>query len=172
MPQPIKPVPPKNCKHCSRPLQRKMFGGRLEDRATYMRRIFCDQKCMGQAKITSTPTLGALRSRTSRAIKKKSACEQCGSTILLNIHHKDEDKANNSPENCMTLCASCHARWHWENGKQSKPPRRCKVCGEVARRKWMCQKHWFRYKKHGDPNLTLKPVGRGQYVLVRMSPRE
>ena len=32
--------------------------------------------------------------------------------IAQNIHHKDRNKSNNSPDNLVWLCASCHRREH------------------------------------------------------------
>lgn len=45
------------------------------------------------------------------------SCEVCGLTPFfpnwaLDVHHRDEDKTNNDPENLMTLCASCHRELH------------------------------------------------------------
>lgn len=43
-------------------------------------------------------------------------CEVCGYRPMfkmsLDVHHRDEDKSNNEPENLMTLCASCHRELH------------------------------------------------------------
>lgn len=45
----------------------------------------------------------------------KDRCEVCGAIIDLEVHHKDEDRTNNSPENLITLCESCHQRVHSKN---------------------------------------------------------
>jgi len=44
-------------------------------------------------------------------------CQECGLTqdnleYLLDVHHIDEDKKNNIPENLITLCRSCHVHIH------------------------------------------------------------
>lgn len=43
-------------------------------------------------------------------------CEICGYHPFfkraLQVHHRDEDKSNNSPENLMTVCSNCHAELH------------------------------------------------------------
>jgi 5-methylcytosine-specific restriction endonuclease McrA len=31
----------------------------------------------------------------------------------LDTHHKDRDRSNNTIENIMVLCASCHAKLHY-----------------------------------------------------------
>jgi hypothetical protein len=38
-------------------------------------------------------------------------CELCGSRNgRLEIHHKDKNRKNNSPENLILLCSKCHAK--------------------------------------------------------------
>lgn len=48
-------------------------------------------------------------------------CWNCGMTEqesmmeygqTLSVHHKDEDKTNNSMDNLVTLCKGCHQRLH------------------------------------------------------------
>lgn len=43
---------------------------------------------------------------------KKSACEECGSTKFLCVHHLDGDRHNNIEENLITLCKRCHQIGH------------------------------------------------------------
>lgn len=45
----------------------------------------------------------------------KDACEICGKTTSLEVHHIDEDRTNNFPENLLTVCESCHRRVHNKN---------------------------------------------------------
>ncbi len=40
------------------------------------------------------------------------ACERCKSKRHLVVHHKDEDKRHNDPENLETLCKACHQAHH------------------------------------------------------------
>lgn len=57
-----------------------------------------------------------LKEDTSKYIKRrKNACEICGSTVNLDVHHIDENRGNNFPENLITLCQSCHMRVHSRN---------------------------------------------------------
>ena len=42
-------------------------------------------------------------------------CFICGKTFGLQVHHKDENRNNNQPENLVTLCNSCHLRVHSKN---------------------------------------------------------
>lgn len=39
-------------------------------------------------------------------------CAVCGSTENLHRHHIDGDRDNNSEENLITICASCHRKVH------------------------------------------------------------
>ena len=43
------------------------------------------------------------------------SCEFCSSTETLQVHHVDENRNNNTPNNLKTLCASCHQRVHSKN---------------------------------------------------------
>lgn len=56
-----------------------------------------------------------------RAVKYRGTiCEMCGVVEHLQLHHIDGNPANNAPENRMTLCWSCHTKWHWQHGKKAK----------------------------------------------------
>lgn len=49
---------------------------------------------------------------------KKDHCEVCGKThCRLECHHKDGDHANNELENLITVCSSCHKKFHYEMGR-------------------------------------------------------
>ncbi len=109
----------KLCKYCKKPLVKKMYPSGPEEPSLLRKRMFCNAECWGKSKMTKTPTLATLRSRTQRVVERKSVCEECGGTSLLNRHHVDLDMYNNDPENIMTLCASCHTKWHWRNGKKN-----------------------------------------------------
>src|SRR5215469_15575787 len=110
------------------------------------------------------PVKGWVPNRTSLM---QSACERCGTTSQLNLHHNDRDRSNNSAENLQTLCAPCHTRWHWAHDK--KPKRRhsptCTVCGKPARRLGLCETHRSRYLRHGSPYLVKRKIG-SSWVLV------
>lgn len=43
---------------------------------------------------------------------RKNQCERCGNNENLMVHHKDFNKRNNSLENLMTVCRSCHTTIH------------------------------------------------------------
>lgn len=47
------------------------------------------------------------------ANKKCCISHWLGKTILLHIHHKDEDKTNNCIDNLEYLCPNCHSQKHY-----------------------------------------------------------
>jgi hypothetical protein len=49
----------------------------------------------------------------------RAECEWCGSSTRLVIHHTDEDRHNNRPENLVTLCRRCHQEHHAEPRRDS-----------------------------------------------------
>jgi 5-methylcytosine-specific restriction endonuclease McrA len=48
------------------------------------------------------------------------ACQRCGSTRHLNVHHKDENRRNSKVGNLEVLCRSCHNREHGLGGRHAK----------------------------------------------------
>lgn len=168
MPMPRKNDPEKKCAFCGKQLERKRINGRLEDRAVFLKRKYCNRTCMAQAMIQEEATLAALRKRAEQF--RGDQCEMCGARESLAVHHLDQNPANNEPKNLMTLCGSCHTKWHWQHGKTPWKTRgTCKVCGMPAGKLGMCQKHYQHYRKYGDPCLTKKRRGSG-YELVREAP--
>lgn len=88
------------------------------------------------------------------------ACVQCGSTRQLAVHHKDCKKFNNSPDNLVTLCRSCHAKIHsLDIGHVRPETRKCVVCGgeyhpvhesqKLCRRK-TCKREWKKLQKRSQ----------------------
>lgn len=119
MPHPRTQEQPKPCASCGTPMKRKRINGRLEDMGAFSRRKFCGRTCYSAGKVTPTPSLATLRSRAHREVPLRDSCETCGSRTQLNRHHVNENPADNRPENVQTLCAPCHTRWHWMNGKRA-----------------------------------------------------
>lgn len=117
---PRKDDPQKTCACCGATMARKMFNGRLEDRGVFLRRRFCNLTCFGQSKMVEVPAGKGIYRRSRRL--RGSACETCGTSNALNVHHIDGNPTNNHASNLMTLCAPCHTRWHWRHGKRK--PRR------------------------------------------------
>lgn len=114
---PRKSDPEKNCEHCGVPLKRKRTGGRLEDRAVFLRRRFCSLTCANSK--PSTVKRGTLlwRARKLRGPR----CEACAAETSLQAHHIDENQANNDPSNIQTLCKRCHDFWHSTQKRRGWP---------------------------------------------------
>ncbi len=60
----------------------------------------------------------SLQYRESQAF----TCESCQADLtdhkgLLHVHHMDENKGNNDPENLEALCIVCHNKRHGDMGK-------------------------------------------------------
>ena len=164
MPMLRKENPIKHCIECGEPMERKRYNGTLESNHAFNRRKYCNLQCAGKNRMHKNPSIHAIRKRYAHLLGD--VCETCGATEGLDLHHIDNNPANNKPSNRMTLCDSCHTKWHWENGK--KPYKRqsaCTVCGEPARKLDMCQKHYQRFRKYGSPYLTKKKCGL-HFVLV------
>ena len=64
--------------------------------------------------------LGGVNSTTYNRIRrdfKPDICEICGEIKeRMATHHIDKDHTNNTPENLMVLCPSCHSKLHWKQG--------------------------------------------------------
>lgn len=115
--------------------------------------VYCGVECFQKVGETAKE-LAAERSITAhtsrgraKRVKKRVACERCGGTRRLSVHHKDENPFNNAPSNLEVLCSPCHAKHH-------NPKGTCKVCGKAQKGRGYCEKHLERSKKYGDPLLT------------------
>jgi hypothetical protein len=58
-------------------------------------------------------------------IVRREACNRCGKTENLGIHHKDMDHFNNDPDNLQVLCVNCHMSVHkkayWDAKRKGLP---------------------------------------------------
>jgi len=115
MPQKVKPAPVKHCAICGVLMERKRFGGRLEDYGVFLRRTRCGQVC---ANSRLEVLDGSNRWRARRF--KAGNCTECGTDQKLHVHHIDRNVANNDPSNLTTLCASHHLKLHW---REDRPER-------------------------------------------------
>jgi len=97
---------------------------------------------------------------------QRATCEMCGGTSRIGLHHKDENRTNNSPENLQTLCPACHTSLHWEAGKTAwrRHSATCDVCGKPAKRLGLCETHRSRLLRHGSP--YLKKIKSGHSWLL------
>jgi len=168
MPRKPMPDPEKYCERCGERMQRKRYNGTLEDMTRFRKRKYCSLRCANSRGIRSTKS--GQQHTISRRLRKQH-CECCGKTPSrrqhLHAHHINGDWLDHRPENIKTLCVGCHLRLH------TKPSRPCVVCGEKSRKHKMCQKHFQRWKKYGDPLLTK--VMRGQkkpWPIVKVGPTD
>lgn len=163
--------PKKYCLLCKEQLHRKRFPNSLEDIGRFKKRKYCDALCMAKAMTRENVSRGAYLVRARKYKGKK--CEECGTTNSLNIHHINENWKDNAPANLMTLCASCHLRLHWQNGKTmpKKPPVFCSVCGKKAEGLGYCMNHYRHFKKYGNPLLTKKS-GRSDGIIIEETTTE
>lgn len=166
----MKLEPEKYCLRCGIRLDRKRFNGRLEDYSVFLRRKFCGLECAYVSSRKESVSLSGLRKRATKL--KALACEKCGSTHMLGIHHKDRDPSNNLGENLSTLCASCHTKLHWQEGKRKIQEKKlCSVvnCLEVVKGHGYCMKHYKRWKKYGNP-LLKKILGKNPRIVADYPP--
>ena len=143
----------KLCNTCGTQLDRKRYNGRLEDWSVYLRRKYCSQECMGTGfrgtwRTDVLPAQGRYRART---LGLKTSCKNCGKTRNIDRHHIDENPLNNSLENLVDLCRSCHSIEH-------HPPKVCSIplCGNPHKGRTLCNKHLIRWRKWGDPLYIKK----------------
>lgn len=159
MPAHRKPTPERYCEECGTRLERKCLpNGDLEYLIHFNRRKFCDQRCMGANfdRRHSHDVGWSTAHYHARKIVPKGPCCRCGKPQAKDVHHKDGNHLNNSPENLERICRGCHSREH-------RPKGSCTICGLPQKGLGFCGKHYQRFKRHGDPR-TVKtnqflPVG-------------
>ena len=149
---PVKQTPPKRCELCGKTFERSRYNGRMEDAGRFARRRFCTRLCANNSLRKESPTLSALYKRVAALPVRENRCETCGAVKMLGIHHVDGDQSNNEKSNLMTLCPSCHTRWHWQHGKQIQRKHECCAICQKSPRSWehmkrgMCSLHYYRWR--------------------------
>jgi len=70
------------------------------------------------------------------------------------VHHKNEHTSDNRPENLEVMTKSQHAKLHNPRGKP------CPVngCQRQHFAKGLCEMHYQRWQKHGDPTFLCHPA--------------
>lgn len=151
MAAPRKPTPLKHCEHCGKQLERKRLpNGDLECLVHFNRRKYCDKTCMAaafDAKPVKENPGWMTAHHHARKLVAPGPCAKCGKPDASDVHHKDDDWQNNSPENLERICRSCHIKEH-------RPKASCRLCGKPVKGLGYCDKHYQRFKKWGDPLLT------------------
>jgi len=167
MPMKSKSDPEKYCERCGILLRRKRYGSTLEDMTRFLSRKYCSSRCSNSRGVLSQ----SFTQQHKISVKfRKERCALCGNTPInsghLHVHHINGDWKDHRPENLQTLCVGCHLSLH-NRGRGPK----CKYCETKSRRHGMCQKHYQRWKKYGDPFLTkVRTTGTlCDYVLIRES---
>lgn len=143
------PTPVKYCENCGKLLTRRLLSSGYEEPLYWFNlRKYCSVKCANIAisqKKAQQPTNQASvsRKRARNIVLKNAQCTICGKTGYTEIHHKDKNPFNNSPENLVQLCKSCHAKQHRTRAS-------CIVCGQPAKGHHLCSKHWQAWKKSNE----------------------
>ena len=111
--------PEKHCAYCNAIMHRKRINGRLEDYKAFTRRKYCNRECMKRAFVKQgnsnqqySPAHHSSRKIIYLIQGRQMICENCGSNKNIDVHHKDMNYKNNSIENLMLLCRSCHLKIH------------------------------------------------------------
>ena len=114
----------KYCEYCGNKLERKRFDGRLEDFTVFSNRKYCNRECMrkdwvkiGDNHNQSYSNAHTTARKINELILHKEVCELCGSDTNLDIHHIDGNWQNNTLDNLMCLCRSCHTRYEKNKDK-------------------------------------------------------
>lgn len=155
------------CQQCGKTFTRTPSkAGNWPTLMVFKQRKYCSNQCVADAK--KAVTIHTARKAAVKLVGDR--CQTCDSTKNLQPHHMDSNPLNNNPSNIMTLCRSCHTKWHWEHGKQM-PSRRsvCRLCGKPEMGRGLCEKHLIRERRHGNP--LLKKVNRSRiWTLVEVGP--
>lgn len=160
------PDPERYCKACGARLKREMYGSRIEDMGAFVKRIYCDQKCMAKG-MNRNRVSHASTSREKASKVRASSCEACGAQdVRLHVHHIDEDPFNNTPSNLSTLCVGCHRRSHspnWTDDGATQRP--CLYCAAPSVKQRLCNTHLSRRQRYGHPLAKKRKLG-SEWVLM------
>ena len=148
MGRPKSETPLKYCERCGKKLERRRSpSGQLEPMYWFLKRRFCSVDCANKAYGEQRRSLPAPTPKTSRKRARIATpiapCAICGKTGYTEVHHRDKNPMNNSPENLVRLCKSCHAKQHRKKSL-------CIVCGMPAKGHRLCVKHWQAWRKSNE----------------------
>ena len=97
----------KYCLHCGKEMKRR----KNEISVTYRSRQFCNHECYSLSLVKEDPT-DSQWYRRLRESRDKKECIICKTTENLHNHHIDKNIRNNNEDNLLTLCGSCHIKFH------------------------------------------------------------
>ncbi len=112
----------RNCQHC---------GKRYKRSPGQTKRKFCCRRCAvlaqhGQLQLrlrvfkkTNRKKAGSRRHARAAIKQAFPRCQRCGwdeEPQILHVHHKDRNRANNTPGNLEVLCPTCHVLEHFQAG--------------------------------------------------------
>ena len=110
------------CKDCGTPLSAKAGALRCRSCAAKKENSAWNSKQAQDALNSQEGTATTARARALQRGQLKHACEVCGATKTLHIHHMDKSPWNGAVENLKTLCEPCHKQWHARNDHKGKNP--------------------------------------------------
>ena len=132
-------------------MERRRYARKLEDMSIFIKRKYCSRECMRKAYIKKdgigqqwSTAHHSARSIAYSIKEMPKVCELCGSDRNIDVHHKDGNHLNNSFDNLITVCRSCHLKLHRKKSV-------CIICGEPAKGHGYCNMHYIRWKKYGNP---------------------
>lgn len=139
------PTPEKYCEVCGRRLERRLLkSGYEEPLYWFNKRKYCSLKCCAVARSRRAMGKPPMSEKTGRQRARRmipsTSCAICGKNGYTEVHHKDKNPLNNSPENLVRLCKSCHSKQHHTKNL-------CVVCGLPAKGHHLCAKHWQAWRK-------------------------
>lgn len=96
----------------------------------------------------------------ARKVIPPGPCQKCDKPDARDVHHKDEDFRNNTPENLIRLCRSCHLKEH-------RPRLFCMICGAPVKGLGYCNKHYLQFK---EGRLQSEDLPQGNVKDFKVSP--
>lgn len=87
----------------------------------WRRRKYCSLRCYGDAALARDNCKPSSGRKRAHRIYEATSCALCGSTHRVQRHHRDMNPKNNTQENVMILCQTCHVREHKQSGTWGRP---------------------------------------------------
>jgi len=96
-----------------------IFEGRIKTKS-FKKAKFCSRSCANNRKIWWKNKATHYRTIAFQNHSKK--CVVCGFDKIVTVHHIDENKKNNKPENLIPLCPNHHEMIHCSKWKNEVKP--------------------------------------------------